>query len=105
MTSASWLLVAATGAMALFQWRAAHIVRSRDSQAFAAAHFRFAACAYGVTAVLALISAIASSSIAFDLAIIGLVIAAGSGTAFRVRHWRTARRAKRSETDESHSPG
>jgi hypothetical protein len=90
--------------MALFQWRAAHIVRKGDTQAFAARHFRFAACAYCATAILALISAIATSSVAFDLAIIGLIVAAGSGTVFRVRHWLTAQRAKRSVTEETHSP-
>ena len=103
MTAASWFLAAATGAMALFQWRAAYIVRNRDTQAFAASHFRFAAFAYGATGILALISAVASSSLAFDLAVIGLIVAAGSGMAFRIRHWLTVRRAKRS-AEETHSP-
>lgn len=94
MTAASWFLAALSGAMALFQLRAAHIVRNRDAQAFGAAHFRFAASAYGVTAILALISALASSTLALDLAIIGLIVAAGSGTVFRFRHWRTVRRTK-----------
>jgi hypothetical protein len=85
--------------MALFQWRAGFFATRKDSavakSSGAAAHFRFASLGYGTTAILATVAATTSSSVAFGLAIIGLIVAAGTGTAFRIRHGIAVRRRTR----------
>ncbi len=74
--------------MALAQWRFALIARSQGSDVAkgSTAQFRFAGLAYGATAILAVVAAITSNSVVFGLAVIGLIVAAGSGTVFRTRH-------------------
>ena len=100
MTAGSWFLALVTAGLALFQWRAAVFVTRKDSEVAkssgVAAHFRFASLAYGTTAILAVVAATTSSSVAFGLAIIGLIVAAGSGTAFRIRHRIAMRRREQS---------
>jgi hypothetical protein len=97
VAAGSWLLAVAAGAMALAQWRFGDIARGRDAELVkgSVAHFRFATLAYGVTAILALISAVTSSSLAFGVAILGLIVAVGSAPVFRARHRSAVRRHAR----------
>jgi hypothetical protein len=80
--------------MALAQWRFALIARRQSSEMArgSTAQFRFAGTAYGVTAVLAVVAAVTSNSVVFGLAVIGLILAAGSGAVFRTRHRIAGRR-------------
>jgi hypothetical protein len=88
MAAGSWFLAVVTAGMALAQLRFAHVARRRESGVAkgSVAHFRFASFAYGATATLAVVAAVSSSSLAFGLAVIGLIVAAGTGSVFRTRH-------------------
>jgi len=75
--AASCVLAVLAGVMVFVQDIALGVAEKRDTELarVAAAQFRFARLAYGVTAVLAIISAITASSPAFFLAILGLAAA------------------------------
>jgi hypothetical protein len=103
VTTLSWFFAVVAGAMALLQLTLRDVAKKRDTEIGKATadHFRFAGLAYGGTAVLAVIAAITSSSIALDLAIVGLITAVGSRTVFSSRRREMIRRnrAKRSPPD------
>jgi uncharacterized membrane protein len=84
------------GAMAFVQSTIRDVARKRDSEVAqaTAAHFRFTSIAYGATAIFAIIAAITSSSLAFGLAIIGLVTVPVSRMVFGTRRRRLIQRMR-----------
>jgi hypothetical protein len=74
VTTLCWFFAVVAGGMVPLQLTLMDIAKKRDTEIGKATadHFRFAGFAYGGTAILAVIAAITSSSIALDLAIVGL---------------------------------
>jgi Flp pilus assembly protein TadB len=96
------LLAVVAGAMAFVQSTMRDVAKKRDTEIAkaTAAHFRFTGFAYGATAVLAIIAAITSSSLAFALAIVSLVSVTVSRMAFGSRRRSIARRRRAADCSE-----